>query len=241
MPSTANIAIATGILCALGGYFLGQASSIGLFSSKSPTTKPMKRSWPNSYDVNIHPDSSDEDLMKSLDPSSAKKDAHTLSTKSSPDSGSESEEDDGPHGDLNSFSSPSFAVEPHKLVLILRTDLGMTKGKMAAQASHATLACYTSLLYAFPSATSPLPSSMSNLPPILSRWLSSGQPKIALQCSSEEVIHELQAKAVSVGLCARVIRDAGRTQVEPGSVTCLGVGPGPRGVVDEVTGGLKLL
>jgi len=51
----------------------------------------------------------------------------------------------------------------------------------------------------------------------------------------------LQAKALSLGLCARLVRDAGRTQIRAGEATVLGVGPGPKGVVDMVTGGLKLL
>ena len=51
----------------------------------------------------------------------------------------------------------------------------------------------------------------------------------------------LQGKAQGVGLCARVVRDAGRTQIKAGEVTVLGVGPGPRSVVDGVSGGLKLL
>ena len=46
---------------------------------------------------------------------------------------------------------------------------------------------------------------------------------------------------MSLGLCARVIRDAGRTQIASGTTTVLGVGPGPKSVVDQVTGGLKLL
>jgi peptidyl-tRNA hydrolase, PTH2 family len=50
----------------------------------------------------------------------------------------------------------------------------------------------------------------------------------------------LQAQAVSLGLCARVIYDAGRTQIAAGSATVLGV-LGPKSVVDEVTGKLKLL
>ena len=58
---------------------------------------------------------------------------------------------------------------------------------------------------------------------------------------NEDDLHVLRAKALSLGLCAKVIRDAGRTQVAGGSVTVLGVGPGPRGVVDGVTGGLRLL
>lgn len=62
-----------------------------------------------------------------------------------------------------------------------------------------------------------------------------------MQVPSEEQLEELRAKAVGVGLCARVIRDAGRTQVASGSATVLGVGPGPRSVVDGVTGGLRLL
>ena len=51
----------------------------------------------------------------------------------------------------------------------------------------------------------------------------------------------LQAQAVSLGLCAQVIHDAGRTQIASGSATVLGVGPGPKSIIDRVTGHLKLL
>lgn len=64
---------------------------------------------------------------------------------------------------------------------------------------------------------------------------------MAVQVRSEEELATLQAQAVSLGLCACVVHDAGRTQVASGSATVLGVGPGPRSVVDRVTGGLKLL
>lgn len=46
---------------------------------------------------------------------------------------------------------------------------------------------------------------------------------------------------MSLGFVARVVRDAGRTQIPAGSATVLGVGPGPKAVVDEVSGDLKLL
>lgn len=62
-----------------------------------------------------------------------------------------------------------------------------------------------------------------------------------MQAKSEEQLEELQAKAMSLGLVARIVRDAGRTQIPAGSATVLGVGPGPKGVVDEVSGELKLL
>ena len=51
----------------------------------------------------------------------------------------------------------------------------------------------------------------------------------------------LQAQAMSLGLVAKIIHDAGRTQIASGSATVLGVGPGPKSVVDSVTGDLRLL
>ncbi|MCJ1381549.1 hypothetical protein MMC17_004660 [Xylographa soralifera] len=218
-PSTTAIALATGILCGIGGYFLGQGASLGLFSrSRSSSSKKTKSSWPNSYDVTVHPDSSDEELMKSLQgeaPSPAAED-------SDPDSDSDAEE----AGELKSFADNT---EECKLVLVVRTDLGMGKGKIAAQCSHATLACYRHFLAHAPAS------------PLLKRWQALGQAKVALQCRGEEELLTLQAQALSLGLCARVVHDAGRTQIASGSATVVGIGPGPRGVVDRVTGGLKLL
>lgn len=62
-----------------------------------------------------------------------------------------------------------------------------------------------------------------------------------MQVKSLEELEELMGKAQSLGLTAEVIQDAGRTQIDPGSLTVLGVGPAPKSVVDRVTGGLKLL
>lgn len=68
-----------------------------------------------------------------------------------------------------------------------------------------------------------------------------GQAKVVVQAKNEDELDTLQAQALSLGLCAQVIHDAGRTQIAAGSATVLGVGPGPKSVVDKVTGGLKLL
>ncbi|KAL7785815.1 peptidyl-tRNA hydrolase PTH2 domain-containing protein [Trichoderma ceciliae] len=122
--------------------------------------------------------------------------------------------------------------EECKLVLVVRTDLGMTKGKIAAQCSHATLACYKALARA--DANSPERK-------LLSRWERFGQAKIAVQVKSQVEMLELRGKARAMGLTAEVIQDAGRTQIEAGSMTVLGVGPGPKSLVDKVTGDLKLL
>ncbi|KAE9575948.1 Peptidyl-tRNA hydrolase 2 [Colletotrichum fructicola] len=125
--------------------------------------------------------------------------------------------------------------EECKLVLVVRTDLGMTKGKMAAQASHATLACYKSLSKA---ATRDPCSAAAK---ILSRWERLGQAKIAVQIKDQNEMLELMGKARSLGITAEVIADAGRTQIEAGSLTVLGVGPAPKSLVDQVTSHLKLL
>ena len=76
--------------------------------------------------------------------------------------------------------------------------------------------------------------------PLLKRWERGGQPTIAVQVRTEDELLTLQAQAMSLGLCARIIQDAGRTQIAAGSTTVLGI-LGPKLVVDEVTGQLKLL
>lgn len=262
-PSTASIAIATAILSLAAGYFLGTASSLGLFSSPPPSSSSRKASqpktsWPNSYDVKIHPDSSDEEVMNSLGRNPKSKEIKDSEDEGSSTSSDSSEEDEV-MGELSTFAGNT---EESKLVLVVRTDLGMGKGnrpatplpsplsrsydlprllsieqwltppppgKIAAQASHAALACYTS----FPPSPTPHP--------LLRRWQQQGQAKIAVQVPSEDELLELQARALSLGLCAKVVRDAGRTQIAAGSATVLGVGPGPKSVIDGVTGGLKLL
>ncbi|OMJ29874.1 Peptidyl-tRNA hydrolase 2, mitochondrial [Smittium culicis] len=113
-----------------------------------------------------------------------------------------------------------------KLVLVIRTDLGMTKGKVAAQCCHATLACYKS--------------SQKKNPEILRHWEETGQAKVTLKCNSEEEMLELYQSACSQGLVAQYIQDAGRTQIAAGSRTVLGIGPNYTSNVDAVTGNLKL-
>jgi len=247
--SLLSITLASAILAALVGYFIGTGSSLGLFSSNpSPSTSNKKsqkagskKSWPNSYDVDIHPDSSDEELMTHLK-------GRVGEVKDSEDEDENEDEDSGGggEGEMGELKAFEGSREECKLVLVVRTDLGMGKGvplyatcfhrpllilvgKIAAQASHAALACYKHFLARSPSS------------PLLKRWEHQGQAKIAVQAHSEEELEELQAKAISLGLCARVIHDAGRTQIASGTATVLGVGPGPKSVVDGVTGGLKLL
>ncbi|XP_034189140.1 peptidyl-tRNA hydrolase 2, mitochondrial [Osmia lignaria lignaria] len=113
----------------------------------------------------------------------------------------------------------------YKLILVIRTDLKMGKGKVAAQCAHAAVAAYKAA---------------KKYPKILQAWEECGQAKITVKVDSEEALKEVAKHARAVGLLANTIQDAGRTQIEPGSKTVCAVGPGPAPLIDEVTGHLKL-
>ncbi|KAK7463834.1 hypothetical protein VKT23_005770 [Stygiomarasmius scandens] len=130
-----------------------------------------------------------------------------------------------PDGDLSAITA-GF-MEPCKMVLIVRTDLKMSPGKISAQCGHATLACYKALVKKNPS--------------LVRHWERTGQAKIALKANSEDQLLELEAIAKSLNLCARSIEDAGLTEVEAGTRTVLAIGPAPVEKVNEVTGKLRLL
>ncbi|KAJ7169667.1 peptidyl-tRNA hydrolase PTH2-domain-containing protein [Mycena filopes] len=129
------------------------------------------------------------------------------------DSDSESDSEDA---DVSALTTSDEC----KLVLAVRTDLGMTTGKIAAQCSHATLGCYKILL--------------RENPDLLRRWARGGYLKSVVRCSDEDELFLLQAQAQSLNLCARAIQDAGRTQIAAGSTTVLGIA-GPSGLVERVT------
>ncbi|XP_073471370.1 peptidyl-tRNA hydrolase 2, mitochondrial [Aquarana catesbeiana] len=113
-----------------------------------------------------------------------------------------------------------------KMVLVVRNDLKMGKGKVSAQCSHAAVSAYKQLL--------------KRNPELLKQWEYCGQPKVVLKAPDEETLVELLTQAKQLGLAVSLIQDAGRTQIAPGSRTVLGVGPGPSDLVDKVTGHLKL-
>ncbi|POS87044.1 hypothetical protein EPUL_001931, partial [Erysiphe pulchra] len=116
--------------------------------------------------------------------------------------------------------------EECKMVLVVRTDLGMTKGKIGAQCSHAAIACYKRLLFSNPTSHT------------LRKWEKEGQAKVTLQVKSQDELITLHAMAQSLGIVAEIITDAGRTQIPSGSQTVLGIGPAPKNIIDQITGSL---
>lgn len=127
-------------------------------------------------------------------------------------------------GKITCDSSSTFS---YKMVIVIRTDIKMSKGKIAAQAGHA--------------AVSAAEYARKNRPEWWNPWLSEGQCKIAVKAKSEQEINELERKAKNAGLPVALIVDRGLTEIPPSTTTCLGIGPAPANKVDIITGNLSLL
>jgi PTH2 family peptidyl-tRNA hydrolase len=116
----------------------------------------------------------------------------------------------------------------YKMVLVLRADLRMTPGKAAVQAAHAAVNLATE-------------GGGGKAGELLKAWKAEGARKIAVSAPSLDAMRELERAARARGLPTTMIQDAGYTEVAPGTVTCLGIGPGRSSDVDAVTGELPLL
>lgn len=114
-----------------------------------------------------------------------------------------------------------------KQVIAARTDLKMGKGKLAAQVAHASLAAAEE--------------AMARREEWFEDWKADGQKKVVVKVGSEKELEELFIEAKHSRLPASLINDRGLTQLEPGTATCVGIGPAPDAQVDAITGKLKLL
>lgn len=111
-----------------------------------------------------------------------------------------------------------------KLVLVVRKDLNMGVGKIAAQCSHASVMAYQK----------------SNRFRLL-KWALNGHKKVVVSCPNEETLNEIKESARKNRLLTSTVRDAGHTQVESGTVTVLAIGPAKEELIDQITGHLRLL
>ena len=111
-----------------------------------------------------------------------------------------------------------------KLVLVVRKDLSMGVGKVAAQCSHASVMAYQK---------------SSRL--TLLKWALSGHKKIVVECPNEQALYEIRDEAKKHRIVTNIVRDAGHTQVAPDTATVIAVGPAKEELVNQVTGHLRLL
>lgn len=108
--------------------------------------------------------------------------------------------------------------------IIVNTSLGMDKGKIAAQASHASVSVLDKVDAK-----------------VLDEWKQSGMKKIVLKIGSTEELIELFQSAKNKGLPCALITDAGRTQIASGSKTAFACGPVEEEEAQKYFSDLKLL
>ena len=117
--------------------------------------------------------------------------------------------------------------EEVKMVLVVNTELGMGKGKVAAQCGHAAVACFKAALV--------------EEPQLVAAWERTGQTKVVVRGGGEESLLAVSLAGRQAGMVVAEVRDAGRSQVEAGSLTVIGLGPANNLLIDKVAGKLKLL
>ncbi|MBU0469939.1 MAG: peptidyl-tRNA hydrolase Pth2 [Nanoarchaeota archaeon] len=112
----------------------------------------------------------------------------------------------------------------YKQVILVRQDLKLPKGKLAAQAAHASVDAV-----------------LKSDPKIVKEWRKEGMAKIVVKVKDEKELIKYFQFAKDSHLTVSLITDAGRTVVAPGTKTCAALGPDEEEKIDEITGKLSLL
>ena len=120
----------------------------------------------------------------------------------------------------------SALSDPPTMAFLCRADLKLSAGKLAVQCAHAAVA---SLQHAKKTHSR-----------MVQRWKESASRKICLAVDDEEEIEYFLNLVQQASLPFALIKDAGLTEVAPGTVTVLGVGPAPRHTMDSLFGELKI-
>jgi len=115
----------------------------------------------------------------------------------------------------------------YKMVIVTRSDLSLSAGKLAAQVSHAAVSC--TLL------------TKKNKPDWFAKWQREGAKKIVVKVETLHEFFPLKEKAETLGISTNIVTDAGHTEIPEGTQTVLGIGPAPSNLIDQVTGELPLL
>ena len=112
------------------------------------------------------------------------------------------------------------------MVLVTRKDLTLSRGKLAAQCGHAAVECALK--------------AARECPKQLESWRENGARKIVVEASNLDALKRLFGAAQADDIVCYMVRDAGHTEIPAGTVTMLGIGPGPRSEIDPLTSSLPL-
>lgn len=115
----------------------------------------------------------------------------------------------------------------YKMVIVTRTDLKLSPGKLAAQVAHAAVNC------AF--------STKKNNVKWFNKWQSEGAKKVVAKVETVDEFFVLKEKAEHLKISTSLVEDAGHTEIPSGTKTVLGIGPAPDNIIDQVTKNLPLL
>ncbi|MBT3304564.1 peptidyl-tRNA hydrolase [Candidatus Woesearchaeota archaeon] len=110
-----------------------------------------------------------------------------------------------------------------KQVILVRTDIKLSAGKMAAQVAHAAVNCV-----------------MKSDNDLVREWNSFGAKKVVLKVKNDGELHKYEQAAKDAGLKTCVISDAGLTEVPAGTETCMGIGPDKEEKIDDITSSLSV-
>lgn len=133
-----------------------------------------------------------------------------------------------------------------KQVIVVRKDLNMRKGKIAAQVAHASMAFLTQQIFIpddepFANRCGKMIVRGMTLDRFQAEWCSSNFRKIVAYVESQKELCDLQDKAADAGISIYPIIDAGLTEFKEPTLTCCAFGPDENEKLDAITGHLKLL
>ena len=114
-----------------------------------------------------------------------------------------------------------------KQVIIVRRDVNMGTGKIAAQVAHAAVMGAEKV--------KTLRREWFN------SWFAAGQAKVVVKVKNVEELMDVKKRAEELYLPVVQVQDSGLTQIPSGTTTCIGIGPAPSELIDKVTFELKLL
>lgn len=130
-----------------------------------------------------------------------------------------------------------------KQVIVIRKDLNMRKGKIAAQAAHASMKVILDLMHNIPITDDYVIKSLGlSKDSALYDWLDMKFTKICVYVNSEQELLDLYNKSIELNVICSLIEDCGFTEFHGvPTKTCIAIGPDWNESVDSITSGLPLL